>query len=221
MRDPAMATDRGGPLWDAEGHYGDLVKEGAPKLYTEFFNDRTKKPLYKGLGDDLYRTTIGTVKTSPMPLAPDFFTARLEPQDRMLRDIVRDDSGKWVQTERAATDEEMGTVRRAYALELDKLLMDINVGVTRVAETKFRKAKGRVYDFRGWWTDHEGVISNDAFREHFTPEGYEKVPARLVDAIRQLEATCQRAEPPLRRWPRSGAGWACSLGSPSPRGSCC
>ena len=39
-RDPAMATDRGGPLWDAEGHYGDLVKEGAPDLYSEFFNDR-------------------------------------------------------------------------------------------------------------------------------------------------------------------------------------
>ena len=116
----------------------------------------------------------------------------MPPQDPMLRDIVRNDSGKWVQTERAATEEELGTVRRAYALELDKFLMDINVGVTRIAETRYRKEKAgnTPYDFRGWWTDREGVISNDAFRKHFRTEipGYEGAPVRLVEAIRQLEA---------------------------------
>ena len=77
VRDPAMALDRGGPLWDPGAHYGDLVEEEAPDLYTEFFYDRTKKPLYKNIGDDLYETTVGT----GLPLAPDFFTARLEAQD--------------------------------------------------------------------------------------------------------------------------------------------
>ena len=85
----------------------------------------------------------------------------------------------------------MGTVERAYRLELDMLLLDINVSVTRIEETRYRKEKAgnAPYDFRGWWTDHEGVISNDAFREHFATEvqGYDGA-AELVAAIRQLEA---------------------------------
>ena len=120
-------------------------------------------------------------------MAPDFFTAHLQEQDPTLRDIVRRGE-EWVGTERPATPEELEIVERFYKLALDKLLLDINVCVTRAMEAHFRKGKAgnRPFDFRGWWTDDEGKISNAEFAKVVEGTGYRPEP--LVEAIRALEA---------------------------------